>query len=907
MEESRGLNSEESKTPKISDDHNEKEKTNDTSQLINDLMYIRDSNRRNGLTNEDKSEIVERINEAKNKLPNELYTKAQEIADEINSFNKEKEINDTYNQLVDDLMYLRDLNRENRLTDEDKREIVERINEAKNKLPNELYAKAQEDADGIIREINNHHKEKEINDTYNQLVDDLMYLRDSNSRNRLTDEDKREIVERINKAKNKLSEKKYEEAEKEVDRVIKKNIPFENGKIEDDAYTVMMNNLAKLADSNNNDKDTKKFQEEVEKARQVLPKEYQKIIEDSVQQRFPGKQQSAAKEKISFSSSKDDNQTERKTLQQIMYELQKGLEIKAKSGKRYQASNIKIGKNFKNELKSGNVWYNVVHFGPTLIKSAVAGIKKLTSKFNLWKTEQTHTMDILKDRVENLNDKDLQVIWEEYRGSQVNQDSFTSALNIMLNDKIQRFTQEKVKIINTQIAVLYNQIFADYKEIQAINEKLETPGISNKTTLEKEKESLLMGKAEQIGKLRQLYIQGNNYYSGGGHGFSEDMKAAGTNLSKIGKRFTVKHDYDDSLQAKKAKLEMLEAAAVKRNDNEEAIKAFVAYEELKNKETGIDRSIFGDRSIGKMYYSPLVGEMDYRDDPFIRDIFTTVAMVGAAVSVVNSIHTHVTETNEVLAAEQEKAAQVNGANQQTINQVHQTGQDIANHRDIFNEGMQAHANSDAINILNVGERSASTQSVNAGGGWNSGNVYVQADNLAHETATQAYKATQQQIEDIAAKYSQKLISQEEVTQAFANMAKQSQQTLNETIESALPHLTTYMQTHPQFKLEDVSDAMNYIVQNPNAIPQMYQGMVDVTNMGEKLKGLTIEQVEALQSLPSDMKTTLIGAASSAALAYNCARSTSNRSSAKSAEEQQIIDMVSEYTAEREEKTESIKR
>lgn len=838
MEESRGLNSEESKTPKISDDHNEKEKTNDILKLIDDLVKLFDWTNKE-LTKADLEELNKGIDAAKNKFPNELYAEALEIAEKIKKISLENE----------------------------------------------------------------------MNNTYNQLVKDLMKLRASNIRNGLENEEKTALNERINEAKNKLPEKKYEEAEKEVDRVIKENIKFENGRKINKAYTVMMDNMIKLADPNNNndDENTKKIEKEIEKARQVLPKEYQKIIEDSVQQKFPGKQQNAEKERNSFSSSKDDNQTERKTLQQIMYELQKGLEIKAKSGKRYQASNIKIGKNFKNELKSGNVWYNVVHFGPTLIKSAVAGIKKLTSKFNLWKTEQTHTMDILKDRVENLNDRDLQVIWKEYRGSQVNQDSFTSALNIMLNDKIQRFTQEKVKNINTQIAVLYNKIFADYKEIQSINKKLETPEITNKTTLQREKESLLMGKAEQIGKLRQLYIQGNNYYSGGGHGFSEDMKAAGTNLSKIGKRFTVKHDYDDSLQAEKARLEMREAVAVKRKDNEEAMAAFVAYEELKNKQTSINRSIFGNRSIGKMYYSPLVGEMDYRDDPFIRDIFTTVAMVGAAVSVVNSIHAHVTETNEVLAIEQEKAAQVNGANQQTINQVHQTGQDIANHRDIFNEGMQAHANSDAINILNVGERSASTQSVNAGGGWNSGNVYVQADNLAHETATQAYKATQQQIEDIAAKYSQKLISQEEVTQAFANMAKQSQQTLNETIESALPHLTTYMQTHPQFKLEDVSDAMNYIVQNPNAIPQMYQGMVDVTNMGEKLKGLTIEQVEALQSLPSDMKTTLIGAASSAALAYNCARSTSNRSSAKSAEEQQIIDMVSEYTAEREEKTESIKR
>ncbi|HIT24059.1 MAG TPA: hypothetical protein IAD45_06545, partial [Candidatus Faecimonas intestinavium] len=117
------------------------------------------------------------------------------------------------------------------------------------------------------------------------------------------------------------------------------------------------------------------------------------------------------------------------------------------------------------------------------------------------------------------------------------------------------------------------------------------------------------------------------------------------------------------------------------------------------------------------------------------------------------------------------------------------------------------------------------------------------------------------------------------------------------VESTLPHFQKYMETHPQFELSEVGKAMDYLVQNPNAIPQMYQGMVDVTNMGEDLAGLTIEQVEALQSLPSDMQTTLLGAVSSAALAYNCAKSTSkNRSSAKSEQEAQIIDMVSEYQA-----------
>ena len=600
--------------------------------------------------------------------------------------------------------------------------------------------------------------------------------------------------------------------------------------------------------------------------------------------------------------------SERKTLQQIMYELQNGLEIKAKSGKRYQAANIKVAKNFKNELKSGNVWYNVVHFAPTLIKSAIAGIKKLAGKFNLRRTGQTHTMDVLKDRIDNLSDADLQVIWEEYRGTQVNQDSFTSALNTMLNERIQRFAHDRVEQINNQIAAGYSQIFGDYQVIQGINEALGQAGISDadKARLEAQKQALLAGKAEQIGNIRKLYIQGNNYYSGGAHGFSEDMKAAGTNLSKVGKRFTINHDYDDELQERKAKLEMLETAAVRNGDDERAIEAFIQYEGLKSDETQLGRGLKGLgtlRSEGKMYYSPLVGEMDYRDDPFIRDVFTTVAMVGAAVSAANAIHTHVTEANKVLDAEQAKAAQVNGANQQTMDQVHQTGQDIAGHRDTFEKGMEAQANSDAINTLNTGERHAYDEEavVNGTGHGGYGSIYREIDEKAHRTAQEMYNNYQQQIQETAAKYSQGLISEGEVTQAFADMATQSHQTLNGIVQEALPYFQKYMETHPQFELSEVGKAMDYLVQNPNAIPQMYQGMVDVTNMGESLSGLTIEQVEALQSLPSDMQTTLLGAVSSAALAYNCAKSTSkNRSSAKSEQEAQIIDMVSEYQASQQE-------
>ena len=590
--------------------------------------------------------------------------------------------------------------------------------------------------------------------------------------------------------------------------------------------------------------------------------------------------------------------TSRKTLQQIMYELQKDLEIKRKSGQRYQAANIKVARNFKNELQSGNWLYNVFHIAPTAIKSVVGLAKKLYSKAILHFGNQKETMEVLEERINKLSEADLQVIWDEYRGSQVNQDSFTTALNNMLNDRIQRFAQNKVEKINSQISAGYQKIFADYKVIQEIDKKLTAGNINEeeKKRLTSKKQALLAGKAEQIGKLRDLYIKGNQYYSGGAHGFSEDMKAARTKLSKQGKAFAKTHDYDDELQAQKANLEMRERKAIEEKDDLAAIKAFINYETLKSNETEIHNHLLGKRSTGKMYYSPLVGELDYRDDPLVRDIFSTIAIVGASVSAINAFKTHGVEANQILQEEQAKADQINASNNQMMNQVNKTGQNIADHRETFEKGMQAQANSDVINTLNTGERSAYDQDALVGNGSHGGygSTYRAADEIAHQTAKQSYQAAEQQLQDIANRYAQNQLTQGQVMQEVANVANQTNQTLNEMIQSALPYFKEYASAHQNFDLGEVGKAMEYLVENPDAIAAMNQGMVNVTSLGASLTGLSAQQVEALQSLPSDMLTTLCGAAATAALAYKTAVATHAATVKNGKYGNEITDMVEEY-------------
>ena len=131
-------------------------------------------------------------------------------------------------------------------------------------------------------------------------------------------------------------------------------------------------------------------------------------------------------------------------------------------------------------------------------------------------------------------------------------------------------------------------------------------------------------------------------------------------------------------------------------------------------------------------------------------------------------------------------------------------------------------------------------------------------------------------------------------QEVANVANQTNQTLNEMIQSALPYFKEYASAHQNFDLGEVGKAMEYLVENPDAIAAMNQGMVNVTSLGASLTGLSAQQVEALQSLPSDMLTTLCGAAATAALAYKTAVATHAATVKNGKYGNEITDMVEEY-------------
>ena len=375
---------------------------------------------------------------------------------------------------------------------------------------------------------------------------------------------------------------------------------------------------------------------------------------------------------------KKESRSPKKGLITILNELTKGLEIKKKTGKRYTASNISVSKQFKAELQSGNYLYNITSVAQSIVKGISSAIRKVAAKIMLSK-EQKENMNTLMMRLDDLmknHEQDFLTIYNEYRGSRVIQERFPTAINVAINKKVEEYTLGKLHKLNEQNKKGYQEIFNTYEQLKSIDHILRNSNFKKeqKEKYQNYRNKLLEGKAKLVEQIRANYVVANQWMSGGLHGFSEDMKAAATKLNYVGKRFTKDYDLDHELTEQEARLEQAENEAIAKGDNEQALKAFVGMEQLLSQEIEIKNSIFGKRSTGKKYYSPLAEQLNYQDDPFVRNIFQTIALVGAGVSAWNGIRTHLGQEAQ---------------QQNIIQQVNEKGREIASKQETFREGMEA--------------------------------------------------------------------------------------------------------------------------------------------------------------------------------------------------------------------------
>ena len=111
--------------------------------------------------------------------------------------------------------------------------------------------------------------------------------------------------------------------------------------------------------------------------------------------------------------------------------------------------------------------------------------------------------------------------------------------------------------------------------------------------------------------------------------YSKDFKAVESKMNYVGLRFSKQNNFDNELQARLADAGHRINEGIATQNDQELFEAFIDYEKIYYENTEVKGSIVGKRSTGKKWYSPHAELMDYRDDPFIRDLFTTIATVSA--------------------------------------------------------------------------------------------------------------------------------------------------------------------------------------------------------------------------------------------------------------------------------------
>ena len=572
-------------------------------------------------------------------------------------------------------------------------------------------------------------------------------------------------------------------------------------------------------------------------------------------------------------------------VESILDKLTTDLDIRAKDAKHYKASNLKLSRGFKEELHSGNFAYNIVHIVPAILKAGVGLFRKLAGKL-MTTPRARDAMETIESRLGELSEEELDVLFEEYKGSQLKTD-MNNQINPLILDRLRQYGLARVEKLNEAIRADYTMLFTLLGQIRALEEKIQKSG-KDSGSLENQRQALMKQAAVHVRSIINNRNKANNLLSSGVHGIEEDFKAVATKMNYVGLRFAKTNDFDNDLQHQLGMLGRRLNTALANGDDEAIVLNFMGLESCYYENTEIRGSLAGKRSVGSKYYSPVAEQFDYRDDPFIRDLFTTVAVCSAAVSAVNAVRVHQIESQQLLRDQQAQANTVNAHNQATMNYVHQTGQRISDKRGTFQEGMEAQAQQDILTNADVRERAHLDLS-----NWSFNDAYHAADHAGHDAYNQFNIDVTNQINAVTADYAQGLITQAEALQRMSQISSDAQATLNSVVDSSLAILRPYAASHPQFDLTAVQQSMEYIVAHPNAIADMNQAMVEVTNLADGLQGLQMMPMSALSELPSDMASTIVCAASACLLASNVASSLT-KAPKKGTYGNEITDMMDNY-------------
>ncbi len=571
-------------------------------------------------------------------------------------------------------------------------------------------------------------------------------------------------------------------------------------------------------------------------------------------------------------------------------ETNEPINMTVKQRKRLERSNISITGALKNGLSYGNYLYNLTSIAPTIIGVIPNVMMKLAGKIMLTRKAKEN-IRIVRENLNNLSDEDLEVLYREFRGDAVVNLRGAAAVTGLIKEAVERYQERKyIAPKRAEMKITYAKILNDYETIennkvlihqitsgtmsstdaQTLIEKL---GVANLTQavalLETRNNRLMSTKAQEIGRVRELGRELQPELSGGKHGFAEDVRATDSKMNLQGRRFAkdISTGAAQEIMAAMGQLQDAEAAAIERGDNETALQAFMKLETTQARESKMEGSIFGKRDTGVYHYHPIPEELDYRPDPFVRNVLTTVTTAAIVKGMINEIH------NRMMEAELRKANQDVASQQQVIDDVNQRNAEASAHNAAQGQAVQQSSSqltgsSESVKRgmeAQVDQNIAATRATHEymdhdATGWSFNDAYHAADKVHHTAVQNAAEDAQAQLSQIHQDLAAGRITDVQAMRQIAQVNSDTHSMFQQAVQEAIPVFKEYAQAHPNFEYEQYIAALERLGSDPTAIDALNQSAINAVEIGQSLEGITILPYEqlglVLQEVPTGIKSQL---------------------------------------------------
>ena len=466
---------------------------------------------------------------------------------------------------------------------------------------------------------------------------------------------------------------------------------------------------------------------------------------------------------------------------------------------------------------------------------------KLYGKFITKETKNTFAE--MEARANNLTDREVEIILNEYKGNIAQSKRLPKGFNNAIRPRVDKYVSVRIAQINEQIRQNILKIDYSGKVIKALKERLKTEEDPQMITKINAVIDTAYSKAYIcVRNLEALRLDGNNLQCGYGlHSFEEELKALDTKMNYMGGRFSKAREYDPEVWDEIS--EYSDKIKVSRNPKE-VVDAFIKREELYKENTKEKRSVLNLGSkvtAGKLDYRPFVESLNYGNDPYIRDLITTILVISSAASLANNIIDNI-KHQEMIDKINEQIVQANktGAEQQQfIEEVRQSGETIE--KGILHDVRRTEG--DIENLAERGINSKFDYSL-------SGSKYV-AEDLAHHTDTANLSVQNtQEILDLTSKYSNGTITYPELLRGVQALKENATEMYVDYSNNLYNILSDYAKANPQFDFTAVLKTLEHVIKNPTDSVDMSQLMIDLYD-----KSLNITDFQSIDLIQDTLNAT----------------------------------------------------